>query len=207
MAEWESLNISEGERKAWNALERLDPETVSAYAAVSFDHDQGSYHMESFGYPVTVSLRTRSVSCAPLCDRLLLSNLGHFFRPSAVWYLISARDIPCTGRLVSLEHTKGGRIFSHGSHVLPLDELASHYDRDKERFIRRGREFGGEVLGYGDASLRLRPFPRVPAVLSLWVSDEEFPARAQILFDSTCEHQLPPDVLWSVAMTCVLLFL
>jgi hypothetical protein len=49
--------------------------------------------------------------------------------------------------------------------------------------------------------------PRIPVTLILWLSDEEFPARADLLFDSTCEIHLPLDILWSIAMMTILVFL
>ncbi len=47
----------------------------------------------------------------------------------------------------------------------------------------------------------------VPLTLILWQEDDEFPARCSLLFDETCELQLPPDILWSVAMLCSLVML
>ena len=59
---------------------------------------------------------------------------------------------------------------------------------------------------YGDAAIVLFPLPKVPTTMILWVEDDEFPARADLLFDATCTAHLPLDVLWSVAMMSVLLF-
>jgi hypothetical protein len=55
--------------------------------------------------------------------------------------------------------------------------------------------------------MRLFPFPRVPVTLILWGADEEFSARAGMFFDVTCEQHLPMDVIWSTAMTSVLILL
>jgi hypothetical protein len=88
--------------------------------------------------------------------------------------------------------------------VLPLDSIADKYGNDREGFLKKGMELGGEMLGYGDASLSLRPLPRVPVISILWNGDEEFPPRADLLFDSSCEIQLPIDVVWAIAMLCVL---
>lgn len=55
--------------------------------------------------------------------------------------------------------------------------------------------------------MELRPFPRLPVTLVFWRQDEEFPARAYLLFDDTCEHHLPVDILWSVAMVCSLVMM
>ena len=62
-------------------------------------------------------------------------------------------------------------------------------------------------MNYGDASVELLPLPRIPVTLILWLSDYEFPARADLLFDSTCEQRLPLDVIWSIAMMSVLVML
>jgi hypothetical protein len=50
----------------------------------------------------------------------------------------------------------------------------------------------------------LPPLPKVPTTVLLWTADDEFPARADLLFDATCSQHLPLDILWSVAMLSVL---
>jgi hypothetical protein len=40
--------------------------------------------------------------------------------------------------------------------------------------------------------------------VTLWLADEEFPARAGLLLDSICGLQLPTDILWSLArLSCL----
>ena len=137
---------------------------------------------------------------------MLLKKLD-FFRLSILWYLVNGKNIDCTGRLVTPRNIKGGDIFARGSHVLPLDQLAARYGKDKESFIRRGTDLGGEPEKLGDAAIRLYPLPRIPVVVSLWLDDEEFPARADLFFDSTCDLQLPTDIVWSVALMPLLAML
>jgi hypothetical protein len=55
--------------------------------------------------------------------------------------------------------------------------------------------------------LKLLPFPRIPVFLILWLKDEEYPPRADLLFDSTCEAQAPLDIIWSIAMVSLLVML
>jgi len=55
--------------------------------------------------------------------------------------------------------------------------------------------------------LKLLPMPRVPVILILWLEDEEFPSRAELLLDSTCELQIPLDIIWSISMLSVLVML
>jgi hypothetical protein len=74
--------------------------------------------------------------------------------------------------------------------------------------IKRGKALGSELVsGYGDASIRIYPLPRVPITLVLWLEDEEFPAKVDLFFDSTVEFQLSrSDTIWASAlMSCVVM--
>jgi hypothetical protein len=194
-----------GEDKAWEILGTLKPADVCRAADAIWDASSATYTVRSFGMDFIVSVATRTITSAAPGSEPLLGKLGYFFRLAVLRYLVNAREIGCTGRPVKLEHIRGGEIFSKGSHVLPLEQAADRYGKDKEGFLTRGRELGGEPVGYGDASLRLLPLPRVPVVMTLWLQDEEFPARVDLLFDSTCDLQLPTDIIWSVAMMTVMI--
>jgi uncharacterized protein DUF3786 len=193
-----------GEDKAWEILSALEPGEVCRAAAVSYDAASRRYTVRSFNMDFVVSLSDRTITSAARESELLLKRLSYFFRLSVLWYLVHAKDITCTGRPVKLEHIKGGDIFTRGSHVLPLEGIARKYAANREGFVQRGKSLGGELVKNGDASVRLAPLPRIPATLTLWLEDEEFPARVDLMFDSTCELQLPTDMIWSVAMMSVL---
>jgi hypothetical protein len=59
-------------------------------------------------------------------------------------------------------------------------------------------------LSYGDAAVKLLPMPRIPVIFILWIGDDEFPPRADLLMDSTAPLHLPIDIIWSVAMLSTL---
>jgi len=196
-----------GEDRAWDILAALDPDAVCKAASVTYDTATAAYTVASFGMDFTVSVRDRTISSAAQGSGVLLTRLGYFFRLSLLWYLASVKDVACTGRLVKLEHIRGGDIFTRGSHVLPLDDVAKKFGKDKEGFIRKGTQLNAGMVQTGDASLRLLPLPRVPVILTLWLEDDEFPARVDLLFDSTCDLHLPTDIIWSVAMMSVIIML
>lgn len=199
--------MSSGEEKAWNILKALKPSVVSRNAMVSFDDATGVYLLKTFGMDLYVAPENKSIySEAPYADQLL-NRLGYFSRLSIPFYLTSAMDIPPTGRLVRPGHLKGGDVFFRGTHALPLAELALKYGNDKTGFLKRGTDLGGIRMDYGDASVKLFPFPRLPVVIILWQGDDEFSPRTDILFDSTCEFQLALDMLWSTAMESLLLLM
>lgn len=199
--------MSSGEAKAWQILKELSPDAVCRSALVKYDSDSGVYLLRSFGMDISVDPGKHTIYSSAPEAALLLDRLGYFSRLSMLSYLTSARDIPLSGRLVQPVNLRGGQLFFRGTHVLPLDKLALKYGSDAKSFIRRGAELGGLQMDYGDASLQLFPFPRIPVIIILWLEDEEFPARADLLFDTTCEFHLALDMLWSTAMKCLLIML
>jgi hypothetical protein len=193
-----------GEDKAWEILATLSAEDVCRSATASYDALSQTYTVLCYGMAYSLCVRNRTIASTAPGGDLFLKKLGYFFRLSVLWYLVHAKNIACTDRLVKLETVTRGDIFTKGSHVLPLDIVAKKYAKDKSAFIGQGEHLGGKPAKYGDASIQLFPLPKVPVVLALWLEDEEFPARADILFDSTCDLHLPMDVLWSIAMMTVL---
>ena len=194
-----------GEEKAWENLYSLNPSDVCRKAGVTYDND--SYILKSLGMDFSVHPGKREIKNIQPEGEIILRKYSYFFNLSALCYLLNSKDIPLSGKLVKPEGLKGGEIFFRGSHVLPLDKIADKYGNDKAYFIEKGKNFNGNIMNYGDASVELLPLPRIPVTLILWLSDDEFPARAEMLLDSTCEQHLPLDIIWSIAMMSVLVML
>lgn len=199
--------IISGEDKAWETLSCTDPEKVIRNACVSFDADSKIYRLESFGHMFDVDIEKREISSITEDGELFLPKLAYFFRLSALWYLVKATDSNPTGKLVKPSGLPGGDIFFRGSHVLPLDAVAKKYAQDKDGFTEKGLLMGGRKVNYGDSAIELYPFPKIPVTTILWLADEEWDSRFDLLFDDTCIMHLPIDILWSVAMMSVLIFM
>jgi hypothetical protein len=192
-----------GEEKGWEILAGREPVDVCRTAHASYDRDTGIYTLKSFGVNVSISVSSRNIFCPDNKDKVLSQKLWEYSGLSFIWYLASVRDIPLSGSLVRPDNLKEGHLFSKGTHVLPLAEVAEKYNGDIEGFLLKGNSVDAEKLMHGDSSIRLLPVPRIPVILILWRGDDEFPPRADLLFDSTCEYQVPVDVLWSLAMMTV----
>jgi len=190
-----------GIQRAWDALGECDPQEVARNADVSLD--DGAYLARSLGMEYVIDPDAREIHALSTEGDALRRHLSHFFEITWLWYLVRARDFGLTGRQLKPEQLKGGHHFFKGAHELPLMALAAKFDTDSETFLTRGQELGGKVLSFGDASVEIFPVPRVPVDLILWLGDDEFPARADLLFDSSCELQLPLDIIWSAAMMSV----
>lgn len=200
------IRIENGEEKAWQSVCGLAREDVCRRTISVFDEKAEAFLLKCFGLDFHVNPCDMVISGPLEGGQLFLGKLKDFFRLSVLCYLSSAKEIPPTGRLIRPVDVKGGHRFSVGTHVLPLDAVAKNYSEDPDGFLRKGKMFGAEVLrGYGDASIRLYPLPRVPVTMVLWLEDEEFPAKVDLFFDSTCEFQISrSDIIWAVAMMCSL---
>jgi hypothetical protein len=200
-------NILSGDQLAWALVAENEPGTICKQADVQYDFVGNKFVMRSFGQEVVVDVSNFTLSSPTPIGERLLHRMDYFFDLACLWYMGKAKNRPLSGKLVSPASLSGGEIFQKGTHVLPLDQIASRYGNDLEGFYEKGLELGGQPLEHGDAALLLHPFPRVPVTMILWAPDHEFAARADMFFDATCEQHLPTDVIWSTAMTTVLIML
>lgn len=193
-----------GENKAWELLAASDPAQVCARAGAAFDQGEGAYRLPAFGLTFAVNPAERLILNREPQGEAFLKRYAYFFRLSVLWYLVKAAPACPSGNLVKPAGLPGGEIFFKGSHVLPLDALAAKYATRPEDFLAAGAALGGLKATYGDAAFELPALPKVPTTVILWTEDDEFPARADLLFDATCSAHLPLDIVWSVAMMSVL---
>ena len=200
-------DMASGTESAWATLEKLPREEVCRNAGARHAPVGDAYMLSCFGQEILVCPSRREMTADSPIASTLLDRFRYFSELAILWYLSGAREIPPSSKLIRPSDLKAGQIFATGSHVLPLDKLAQKYGNNVEGFLERGCALGGEHAGLGDASLRLLPFPRVPVTLVLWKECEEFRARADLLFDSTCELHLPQDIVWAVAMLSVLMMI
>ena len=199
--------MNSGENRAWGLLAESEPVGVCARAAVEFDFESSAYRIVSFGRVFSVNPVERLFLSLDPEGEALLKNITHYFRLTVLWYLAKAASTFPGGRLVKPSALSGGQIFTRGTHVLPLDALAAKYATRPSAFLEAGAALGGRKAPYGDAAIELPALPKVPVTILLWTENDEFPARADLLFDATAPQHLPPDVLWSVAMLSVLTLL
>jgi hypothetical protein len=192
-----------GEMRAWDLLAAGSPGLVCARSGSAFDAAAGDYRLASFGQGFMVRPGERRIDALAPAGEAMLRRHGDLLRLSLLWYLVKATGDSPSGALVNPARLPGGDLFARGTHVLPLDALAAGYSTRPEDFLAAGTALGGRPAPYGDAAVQLPALPKVPVTLLLWRADDEFPARAVLLFDATAPRHLPTDVLWAVAMLSV----
>jgi len=110
-------------------------------------------------------------------------------------YLVNAQDLPLADKIVKAETFPGGQFFFRGLHSLPTAKLESTFGDCPELLLKIAERFDAKRCEFGDASIQLYVLPRLPLTIVIWQKDEEFNARASILFDQTAASQLPLDAL------------
>ncbi|MDA8388369.1 MAG: DUF3786 domain-containing protein [Nitrospiraceae bacterium] len=199
-----------GEKAAWEQIRGLGGE-VSRMTGIAFE--AGAFKFRSLGMDFFIRPGDETIEAADQGGGAFLSRFSYFFNHLALWWLVYSKGIPLAGRLVRPEGLPGGGAFFRGSHTLPLEGLAGRYGSDGEGFIERAKALGATgpdgqggkaKAGPADYSAVLAPAPGLPVHILLWLRDEEFPARAEVLFSSSTGVILPLDVIWCAAMLCLL---
>ncbi|HEY5999853.1 MAG TPA: DUF3786 domain-containing protein [bacterium] len=192
-----------GEKRAWELLARSAAELVCARSRASFDAATGAYRVPSFGRLFLVRPGERRIAGLDPRGAAILEAHGDLLRLALLWYLVRAAGDRPADVLVNPGRLPGGDLFARGTHVLPLDALAARHTSRPENFLAAGGALGGRAVPYGDAAVELPALPKVPVTIILWRADDEFPARADLLFDASAPRHLPTDVLWAIAMLSV----
>ncbi len=193
-----------GLKTAWEKIREAASGELSRSAGVPFK--DGAFVFPSLGtdFLVYPEKDKEAIEASSAQGEALMTKFGYFFNHVCLWWLVYAKGIPPTGRLVRPEDLNGGAAFFRGSHTLPLDGLARRYGSGSEEFLKKGLALGGERCDLADSCIKLHPAPRLPIYLILWLEDEEFPARAGVLLDSSAGIVLPLDIIWSAIMLCLL---
>jgi len=199
--------VKSGLDQAWSRLAELAPEAVCLRSGADYDERNNAYVLECFQQRIMAAPAEKAITSSTALGQLLTHTLDELFSLSCIWYLVQARDAVCSDRLVHPTELPGGDMFAKGTHILPLDKVASIFGEGPDTFRQTGIMLGAEILDFGDIALKLWPFPRIPITLVLWLKDEEFPARATLLLDSTAHLHLPMDILWSTSMLSLQLLL
>ena len=197
--------VTSGKERAWENLAGCSPGEVCARAEVSYDEARGVYVVPCFGQGILVCPAQRTFQAQSPAGERIVTRFDYFASLVILSYLAQAKAVPPSGHWVKPGDLRSGDVYYRGSHVLPLDRLSKAYEGRLPDFIQRAELLGGSRLSFGDASFKLLPLPRMPVALILWNGDDEFPGRADLLLDSTCELHLPADVIWSAAMLSVLM--
>jgi hypothetical protein len=111
-----------------------------------------------------------------------------------LYYLKTADGVPLADRWVSFRELPGGGFYHQAFQGYSGDRLARTLGSQPEHYERAATTLGGVSLsGLSGLAYAFMPLPRFPVAALLWPGDDEFPARASILFDAEACHYMTID--------------
>jgi hypothetical protein len=113
-----------------------------------------------------------------------------------LYYLRSADGSPMADRWIGYRELPGGTFYSQAFQGYSGDRLARALGDQPETFAAAARALDGSILtGLPGVAYAFLPLPRIRLAAILYPGDDEFPARASILFDAAASHYMTTDGL------------
>lgn len=106
-------------------------------------------------------------------------------------YINTASGIPLSGEKVAYGDIPACMHYDPVFQKRVLRPLINAFGYDKYAFLEAGRDLGAKEEQFGDASLTLFAFPKIPITFIIWEGDGEFPPSAKALFDPSITGYLP----------------
>jgi hypothetical protein len=170
-------------------LRERSPEEAAACAGGTYT--DGCLHLTYWGNPVAVSwsdLEAQFSSDGTPCSTFDTAML--------LYYLRSADGAPMADRWIGFRELPNGAFYHQAFQGYSGNQIANAYGEDPDAFERAARALQGWPLpALAPHAYAFEPLPRIRLAAVLWPGDEEFPARASILFDAAASHYINTDCL------------
>ncbi len=113
-----------------------------------------------------------------------------------LYYLRQADGTPLADHWIGYRELPGGNFYSQASQGYSGDRLAHAYGEIPEAYRQASQSIGGYPLpDLPGVAFTFLPLPRIRLASILYPRDEEFPARASVLFDAAASHYMTTDGL------------
>ena len=166
--------------------EKLAHKDLSEVARLSFSHlvDSWNIELEFIADKYVVDVRQKVVRGGagevPMVWRILMLH-----------YLVMAKDSPLAGKKIGFAQLPGAGTYLGPFKARVLAPLIKAFGDDVKELVHLGTRIGAVRREFGDASITVNAFAKVPITYVLWRGDDEFPPEGQVMFDSSIVSFLP----------------
>lgn len=120
-----------------------------------------------------------STEAVPMRDRVLILH-----------YFISAEGTALANKLITFRELPEGRVYSPTFDQRTIRPILRYFGQAPHLLVEAGQKLGGHKADYGDVSLTISAFSRVPITIVLWRGDEEFTPQGNVVFDASISDYL-----------------
>lgn len=110
-------------------------------------------------------------------------------------YLTEVCGVPPSGHWISFRELPWGNNHYAAFKLEAMDPLAKRFGSSPAEFELACQKLGGQKLAMGDQAFVIPSFPKLHLAFILWLADDEWPARSNILFDATASMHLNTEGL------------
>jgi hypothetical protein len=121
-----------------------------------------------------------------------------YFYVFLVNYLLSSKKAEPTAQWISEKDLVGGVTFFRGPHAIPTELITKTFGNDIQALERKCASLHGMRLEMADCSFGFHIVGSVKVALLYWQGDEDFPAEAKLLIDSSIADSLRLDVVFGL---------
>jgi len=118
----------------------------------------------------------------PLRDKILILH-----------YLTQAKGTPLSQNLIAYKQLPEGATYYPTFYHRAIRPLVTHFGNQPQLLLDISKNLGGVKADYGDVSVTISAFSRVPITIVLWQGDDELPPEGNILLDSTISDYLTTE--------------
>ncbi|NIM92927.1 MAG: DUF3786 domain-containing protein [Anaerolineales bacterium] len=122
--------------------------------------------------------------------------LSTFDTAMIIYHLHTSDGAPMADRWISFRELPNGAFYNQAFQGYSGDRVAQHFGTTPERFEAASQALEGlKLSSFADHAYAFQPLPRVRMAAVLWPGDDEFPAKASVLFDAAAYHYMTTDGL------------
>lgn len=118
----------------------------------------------------------------PLRDKILILH-----------YLTQAKGTPLSHNLIAYKQLPEGTTYYPTFYQRAIKPIVTYFGSQPQLLLDIAENLGGVKADYGDTSVTISAFSRVPVTIVLWQGDEELPPEGNILLDSTIPDYLTTE--------------
>ncbi len=152
---------------------------IGAQKVIMVEYLNQSYRISLPDIDITL---VNSEERVPLKEKILILH-----------YLTQAKNIPASNITITYKDLPEGLNYFPTFSKRAIEPIVGHFGKHPHLLIDNAEKLGGQKTDYGDVSITINAFSRVPITFVLWKGDEEFPPEGSILFDSTISDHLSTE--------------
>jgi hypothetical protein len=172
---------------AWKDLATRNPVEISKISGVPYNSEKDMFTIQFLGEEYHISFSQKTVKFPDGQD------VYSFLAVLLLHYLVHAKDLDLTGKLLSFRELEGGDVYYPAFCARAINKITAQFGSDPKLLIKAGEKLGAREGKHGDVSIVIEVFPKIPVTVILWEGDDEVAASSNMLFDSSIKELLPTE--------------